>query len=150
MLIKLVFAAKSTVPPLDLPTASSAPSFRKDCYTYADHEYDNNLTTTLHQSIDLLTLSIFPFSPKDEHHTNHVSLSSLQRPASVMRTLYSYKSGLIVIRNWRGIVYQGEFAMTGRKRNVAQTAAAEKDEAYVEKRRRNNEAVNRQVFLVSS
>ncbi|KAL6731098.1 hypothetical protein Aduo_002006 [Ancylostoma duodenale] len=33
--------------------------------------------------------------------------------------------------------------MTGRKRNVAQSAAAEKDEAYVEKRRRNNEAVNR-------
>ncbi|VDM83747.1 unnamed protein product [Strongylus vulgaris] len=31
--------------------------------------------------------------------------------------------------------------MTGRKRNVAQSAAAERDEAYVEKRRRNNEAV---------
>ncbi|EYC24971.1 hypothetical protein Y032_0012g1615 [Ancylostoma ceylanicum] len=31
MIIKLVCAAKSTVPPLDLPTASSAPSFRKDC-----------------------------------------------------------------------------------------------------------------------
>ncbi|EYB86024.1 hypothetical protein Y032_0286g1382 [Ancylostoma ceylanicum] len=31
MLIKLVCAAKSTMPPPDLPTASSAPLFRKDC-----------------------------------------------------------------------------------------------------------------------
>ncbi|EYB86025.1 hypothetical protein Y032_0286g1382 [Ancylostoma ceylanicum] len=30
MLIKLVCAAKSTMPPPDLPTASSAPLFRKD------------------------------------------------------------------------------------------------------------------------
>ncbi|EYC03372.1 hypothetical protein Y032_0094g2721 [Ancylostoma ceylanicum] len=29
--IKLVCTAKSTVPPLDLPITSSAPSFRKDC-----------------------------------------------------------------------------------------------------------------------
>ncbi|EYB97174.1 hypothetical protein Y032_0143g2431 [Ancylostoma ceylanicum] len=36
MLIKMVCATKSTVPPLDLPTASSAPSFRKDC-TYIGH-----------------------------------------------------------------------------------------------------------------
>ncbi|KHJ83107.1 basic region leucine zipper [Oesophagostomum dentatum] len=33
--------------------------------------------------------------------------------------------------------------MTGRKRNVAQSAAYERDESYIEKRRRNNEAVNR-------
>ncbi|EYB80790.1 hypothetical protein Y032_0400g763 [Ancylostoma ceylanicum] len=30
-LIKLMCTAKSTVPPLDLPTASSAPPLRKDC-----------------------------------------------------------------------------------------------------------------------